>query len=58
MLVVEIDMPWNTDQVADYGESFRAWTNEQFSLAHNLVKDAAAFNSLSFVVFFIPFHSL
>ena len=43
-------MPWNNDQVAEYGESFRAWTNEQFTLACNLVKDAAAFNTLSIVV--------
>ena len=56
MSVVEIDMPWNNDQVAEYGESFKAWTNEQFTLACNLVKDAAAFRLWYFFAFLL--HSL
>jgi hypothetical protein len=51
-LVIEFDLPWNDEQAATYGDSFRAWADADFQAAIAAVNDACPYNQLAIVVFF------
>jgi len=50
LLVVEFDIPWDTDQVETYGESFTAWDADQFTKAWTALRKALPHNQLAVVV--------
>ena len=52
-LVIEFDLPWNDEQAATYGDSFRAWADADFQAAIAAVNDACPYNQLAIVVFLI-----
>jgi len=37
LLVVEFDLPWDDSQVSQYGDSFKAWSADEFKGALNAV---------------------
>jgi len=49
-LVVEIDMPWSDDSAATYGESFKAWTEEQLTSVLSSIISSLPHNKLATIV--------
>jgi len=50
LLVVEFDLPWDDSQVAQYGDSFKAWSAEEFKPALNAVLQTMPYNAIAIVV--------
>ena len=55
VLAIEVDMPWMEGLTETYGESFRPWTEEDFSQAINNVIAALPHNRLATIVSFLFF---
>src|SRR5215470_20073091 len=55
ILAIEFDIPWNDEQVATYGESFRAWGAEDFKNALAPILRAIPYNKIAIVVTISPF---
>ena len=53
VLAVEVDMPWKNDLNEKYGESFRAWTEEDLSPAVRGVVGAFSHNQMATIVCFV-----
>ena len=51
----ELDIPWNDAQVADYGESFKAWGVSEFKEALAPILQAIPYNRMAIVVTFLLF---
>ena len=49
-----MDLPWDDSQEGKYGQSFKAWSEAEFSNALRAIKDVLPHNDLAYVVF----HSL
>ena len=54
LLVIEADLPWDNKQAAEFGENFRAWTEDDFSSFINSISHALPLGCLTLVV---PLHS-
>src|SRR5690606_14539317 len=54
LLVIEADLPWDNKQAAEFGENFRAWTEDDFSSFINSISHALPLGCLPLVV---PLHS-
>jgi len=54
-IVFELDIPWNDAQVADYGESFKAWGPAEFKEALAPILQAIPYNRMAIVVTFLLF---
>ena len=52
-LVVEADHPYRDEQIAQYGESFKTWTEDEFSNTIGSLTAALAFGSFAMIVSFI-----
>ena len=52
-LVVEADLPYRDEQIAQYGESFKTWTEDEFSNMIGLPTAALALASFAIIVSFI-----
>jgi len=56
ILAIEFDIPWNDEQVATYGESFKAWGAEDFKNALAPILRAIPYNNkIAIVVTISPF---
>src|SRR3569623_543426 len=53
--VVECDPPYKTEQVADWGASFTAWTDEQFQACITPIADVLKLNKFAFAVTLLTF---
>ena len=47
LLVVEFDLPWDDSQVSQYGDSFKAWSAEDFKGALNAVLQTMPYNAIA-----------
>ena len=52
-LVVEADLPYRDEQIAQYGESFKTWTEDEFSNMIGSLTAALALGSFAMIVSFI-----
>ena len=52
-LVVEADLPYRDEQIAQYGESFKTWTEEEFSNMIGSLTAALALGSSAMIVSFL-----
>ena len=50
LLVVEFDLPWDDSQVSQYGDSFKAWSADEFKGALNAVLQTMPYNAIAIVV--------
>ena len=49
-IVVEMDIPWDDSQVQNYGQSFKAWGEDEIESALAGIKESMPMNRLSYVV--------
>jgi len=54
-VVIEFDIPWNDAQVAEYGESFKAWGADEFKQGLAPILQAIPYNRMAIVVTFLLF---
>lgn len=52
-VAVELDMPWNSDQVSDYGSSFEAWGENEIKMIIKLLATNLVVTPWAFVVSYI-----
>ena len=51
--MVEADLPYRDEQIAQYGESFKTWTEDEFNNMIGSLTAALALGSLAMIVSFI-----
>jgi hypothetical protein len=52
-LVVEFDIPWDSSQVESYGDSFKAWGDQDFGKVWKELRKVLPHNQLAAVVIFL-----
>ena len=52
-LVAEVDLPYRDEQIAQYGESFKTWTEDEFRNMIGSLTAASALGSFAMIVSFI-----
>jgi len=49
--VIEMDLPWDDAQVEAYGNTFKAWSDDDIDVALTAIRDAMPMSKLTYVVF-------
>ena len=57
-VVAELDIPWDSTQVAQYGQHFRAWTSREYTDAVQALHHATPYVNFALVVHLLRFTSL
>jgi hypothetical protein len=51
-LAIEVDLPFKSNQVGDWGESFRAWAPERIEELGAIIHHLLPYQQFSLIVFF------